>query len=103
GLSRAQDYLARAGLETTDFTFGREIATRRHVLAVRACAPGAVRVAERLIRWPDAPSADWQKGYLAGIFDAHGSYGGGILRVSNSDPRIVGRAASSLASFGFDV
>src|SRR5262245_59970106 len=100
GLARAQDDLAQAGLDPADFTFGREIATRQHVLAIRGRAPAAVRAAERLIRWPDAPGTDWQKGYLAGIFDAHGSHRGGALRIISSDPRVLGLAATSLTSFG---
>jgi len=44
-----------------------------------------VQTIERLIGWPDTPSADWRKGFLAGIFDAEGSYSRGILRIGNTD------------------
>ncbi|MGD0239226.1 MAG: intein-containing Rv2578c family radical SAM protein [Streptosporangiaceae bacterium] len=47
-------------------------------------------------------SADWRKGFLAGIFDAEGSYSGGILRIPNTDPEIINWITSSLESFGFD-
>ena len=32
---------------------------------------------------------EWYKGFLAGIFDAEGSFGGGIVRIANSDPTII--------------
>jgi DNA repair photolyase len=58
---------------------------------------------QRLIEWPDAPAPDWRKGFLAGIFDAEGSYSRGILRIANTDGEIISRAVSSLRFLGFDV
>src|SRR6202034_864091 len=43
---------------------------------------------------------DWRKGFLAGIFDAEGSYSGS-LRIPNTDPEIVRWTVSSLESLGF--
>ena len=43
----------------------------------------------RLIEWPDDPSHDWLFGFLAGIFDAEGSYSQGVWRMSNTDPEII--------------
>jgi DNA repair photolyase len=82
GLARTSDYLARAGISTS----------RRD----------EVRTIEWLIGWPLAPSTDWRKGFLAGIFDAEGGYNQGILRIANTDPEIIKWTASSLESFGFD-
>jgi DNA repair photolyase len=56
---------------------------------------------EKLISWPCTADPDWRKGFLAGIFDAEGSYSRGILRLSNTDPEIIGWIASSLDQFGF--
>src|SRR5439155_25104853 len=44
---------------------------------------------------------EWSKGFLAGIFDAEGSYSGGILRMSNTDLGIVDQIASALNRFAF--
>lgn len=52
-------------------------------------------------QWPDAPSDDWCKGFLAGIFDAEGSYRGGMLRISNTDRAILQQITSCLRRFGF--
>ncbi|HEY3858996.1 MAG TPA: PA0069 family radical SAM protein [Gammaproteobacteria bacterium] len=38
---------------------------------------------------------------MAGIFDAEGSYSQGVLRISNTDPVIIGQIERSLQSFGF--
>jgi sugar (pentulose or hexulose) kinase len=40
-------------------------------------------------------------GFLAGIFDAEGSYNNGVIRISNTDGAIIGWLESSLRAFGF--
>ncbi len=54
------------------------------------------------IGWPDDPSPDWRKGFLAGIFDAEGSCSRGILRISNTNPDIISWTVTSLRLLGFD-
>jgi DNA repair photolyase len=51
--------------------------------------------------WPRTSSLDWHKGFLAGIFDAEGSYSRGIWRVSNIDKDIIEQTAWSLSALGF--
>jgi DNA repair photolyase len=53
------------------------------------------------IAWPEAPTPEWQKGFLAGIFDAEGSYSQGVFRIANTDPEIISHTAAALTSFGF--
>ena len=55
----------------------------------------------RLIEWPQAPSLEWRKGFLAGLFDAGGSYAQGVLRISNTDPEILDWLGRSLDELGF--
>ena len=102
GLTRTADYLSRVGIRCREFTFAEESANRRRMTAIRTGRRDEVRTIEWLIGWPDDPSADWRKGFLAGIFDAEGSYSGGILRIPNTNPEIIGWTVSSLESFGFD-
>ena len=40
------------------------------------------------IRWPRRPDACWVKGFLAGIFDAEGSFGQ-VIRIANTDQEII--------------
>ncbi len=56
-----------------------------------------------LVAWPSVESTDWSKGFLAGIFDAEGSYSGGVLRISNTDSTIIDVTARSLRRLGFDL
>jgi DNA repair photolyase len=72
GLARTANYLARVGIGCREFTFSEESA-----------------------------SVDWRKGFLAGIFDAEGSYSGSP-RIPNADPEIINWITSSLESFGFN-
>jgi DNA repair photolyase len=101
-LDRTSTYLAQAGIATTQFTFSAATATRKRVLAIGTQARDNVCAIQWLIEWPDAPSQDWRKGFLAGIFDAEGSCSRGILRISNTDPSIIGWTRSCMSSLGFD-
>jgi len=101
-LHRTRDYLSHAGIATTEFTFAKATETRQRMMAIRAAARDQVRFIEQLVRWPDSPSTDWQKGFLAGIFDAEGSYSGG-LRISNTDGAIVGWTIACMTALGFGV
>ena len=102
GLSRTSEYLADAGINCREFTFTKESAARRLITAIRTNRPDEVRTIEWLTSRPLAPTPDWRKGFLAGIFDAEGSFSpGGVLRVSNTDSEIIDWIVSSLKSFGF--
>jgi len=102
-LDRTRDYLSQIGIATTEFTFAEATQTRQRMMAIRTAARDQVRFIEWLIRWPSSPGIDWQKGFLAGIFDAEGSYSGGILRISNTDRAIVGWTITCMAALGFGV
>jgi DNA repair photolyase len=101
GLDRAAGYLADVGIRCRGFTFSEESATRRPVAAIRTSRRDEVQTIEWLIGWPENPTLDWRKGFLAGIFDAEGSYSGS-LRIPNTDPEIINWTVSSLESLGFD-
>jgi DNA repair photolyase len=103
GLDRTAAYLARVGISCGRFIFSPLSATRRQMTAIYTGRRDDVQTIERLIGWPDTPSADWRKGFLAGIFDAEGSYSRGILRIGNTDPDIISWTVSSLDLLGFDV
>ena len=62
-----------------------------------------MRFIQWLTRWPTSPSLDWQKGFLAGIFDAEGSYSRGIWRMSNTDRAIIGWTIACMYALGFKV
>jgi DNA repair photolyase len=51
--------------------------------------------------WPTDPTNEWCRGFLAGIFDAEGSYSRGILRISSADDEILRWTQHGLDLLGF--
>jgi DNA repair photolyase len=102
-LDRTRDYLASMTIATSTITFAEASESRRKMLAIRTSVCDQVRCIEWLIRWPASPSLDWQKGFLAGIFDAEGSYSQGIWRMSNTDRAIIGWTIACMYALGFKV
>jgi DNA repair photolyase len=102
GLDRTSYCLATFGILTSQFTFTRATATQREIRGIRtATREGALSV-KRETEWPAHPCEDWYRGFLAGIFDAEGSYSRGTWRGSNTDQRIIDWTARALDEFGFD-
>jgi len=73
----------------------------RHYLGTFG-ARGNVQAVKHLIGWPSFPCEDWFHGFLAGIFDAEGSYSRGMWRVCHTDPQIIEWTTRSLDALGFD-
>ena len=88
-LARAQCYLDEMSVETRSFRFAAARGRHREIHAIRASSRPSVETIRELIAWPGRTSLEWYKGFLAGIFDAEGSFGGGIVRIANSDPTII--------------
>jgi DNA repair photolyase len=99
---RTRQYLAALDIETSGFVFQEAAGARKRLHAIRTSAGRQVVAIQQLIVWPQAPSAEWTKGFLAGTFDAEGHYGCGILRFSNTNLDILGEIASALDRLGFD-
>ncbi|SDG08814.1 intein C-terminal splicing region/intein N-terminal splicing region [Blastococcus aurantiacus] len=102
GLTRTQAYLAVEGIPTDQFEFSAATGDRRAMTAIRTSASATVARIGELVEWPIEPTRAWQRGFLAGIFDAEGSRSKGVLRISNSDDEILARTQDALAAYGFD-
>lgn len=100
-LHRTRAYLSDSGLATRDFVFQEAVGARRALSAIRSSSLGGISAIHELVLWPHSPSDEWRKGFLAGIFDAEGSYSRGILRISNTDPAIIDTLRAALTRFGF--
>jgi DNA repair photolyase len=100
-LRRAHVYLTDLGVGTTEFSYQEAVGERKALRAIRTSARAAVAAVEEIVRWPTAPSDQWRKGFLAGIFDAEGSYSLGVLRIANTDPAIIEQITSCLRRFEF--
>ena len=101
-LDRARRYLDGFAVATREFLFQAAAGSRKALGAIRTHARDSVSRISSLVEWPADPSLDWDKGFLAGIFDAEGSYSGGILRICNTDPRIIDTIRRALTRLGFD-
>jgi DNA repair photolyase len=101
-LERAQTFLRYMDLATERFEFCAASVNRRSMPAIRTHARHKVDRIRELIAWPSSATRTWQAGFLAGIFDAEGSYSGGILRIPNTDPVIIGWIGESLRALGFE-
>jgi DNA repair photolyase len=92
-LRRTKGYLAQLAVECREFVFAEGKAGRRPIRAISSCIRDGVPAIADVLAWPRTPSEGWCKGFLAGIFDAEGSFGGGpgggILRIANTDPVII--------------
>ncbi|MGB3682159.1 MAG: PA0069 family radical SAM protein [Rubrobacteraceae bacterium] len=100
-LQRAEEYLLGFEVATRGFVFQEAISGRMAMHAIRTSSRGHFELIQEIIAWPSAPSVSWRKGFMAGIFDAEGSYRDNTLRIHNTDPEIVDRVVHCLKSFGF--
>ncbi|MGH2732687.1 MAG: LAGLIDADG family homing endonuclease, partial [Actinomycetota bacterium] len=100
-LQRARTYLIDMGVASQEFLFQQAVGARKAMYGIRHSSAAGVAAITDTVCWLDDPSAAWCKGYLAGIFDAEGSYSRGILRIVNTDQVILERITSCLRRFGF--
>jgi len=100
-LLRSQDYLLDFDVPTYEFAFRAAIGNCRALHGVRASSRDLVNRVRGLIAWPTQPSKEWSAGFLAGIFDAEGSYSQKVFRICNTDREIIDWIMRSLGAFGF--
>ena len=101
-LDRAQLYLHGFGAVVRAGVHQRAVGNRRAVATIRTAKRASYERIEDVIGWPTAPSFSWRKGFLAGIFDAEGSWSHGNLCISNGDPTILEWITSCVDCFEFD-
>ncbi|HEX6711496.1 MAG TPA: PA0069 family radical SAM protein [Rubrobacter sp.] len=99
-LARTGEYLLNFEVATRSLDFQEAIAGRRTINAIRTGARKNVDRIQEIVTWPFIPSDSWCKGFLAGIFDAEGSYAGS-LRIHNTDKAIVDHVVLGLERLGF--
>jgi DNA repair photolyase len=100
-LQRSRRYLADFQVATREFLFQASASGRRELFAISNQSTAGFALINDLVTWPHAPSEDWTKGFLAGIFDAEGGYSSGALRISNTNLEILGHVVSAFDRLGF--
>jgi DNA repair photolyase len=101
-LRRTADFLGERGIRVHWFMFSVGSQARTWMRAIRTHRRDDVERIRGLIAWPAVPTEPWSRGFLAGIFDAEGSYSTGVLRISNTSLEILARASACLARLGFE-
>ncbi len=101
-LARSQTYLNDLEVATTEFELAAARAGYRAVRAIRTSTQSSFERITELVTIPEAPPVEWQRGFLAGIFDAEGSRSEHVLRISNKNRQLVDLISGSFATLGFD-
>ncbi|HLL40930.1 MAG TPA: hypothetical protein VK357_14895, partial [Rubrobacteraceae bacterium] len=100
-LERASRYLLDLGVATRSFIFQENVVGRKDIHAIRASSQRSVERIVEMVSWPASPSTNRSKGFLAGVFDAEGSYNTNTLRIHNTDPEIVEHTTRCLEAMDF--
>ncbi|WP_020014681.1 intein-containing Rv2578c family radical SAM protein [Promicromonospora sukumoe] len=95
-LTRSQDYLAEAGVPTNRRLFSAATERRQAIDGIFTSKRATVAAIRGMIEWPGMPTREWHAGFLAGIFDAEGSCDGQILRIANSDERMLSMTTGAM-------
>ncbi|HJQ70304.1 MAG TPA: hypothetical protein VKA70_15105 [Blastocatellia bacterium] len=95
-LKRAKEYLSGFGVETRDFEFCNRNGNKP-IHAIRNHSRTAFETITALIA--NRESSEWLRGWLAGIFDAEGSFSR-VVRVSNTDEQMLRITLEAFASLG---
>jgi DNA repair photolyase len=101
-LDRTSDFLRHFGVLSRRFLFDAGGERRRPLKAIRTGSRTSFESILNLIAWPSKPTGDWTRGFLAGVFDAEGSYSGGILRISNTDEALIRETCLAFARLGYN-
>ena len=101
-LLRTAAFLEDFGVPTRRFRFQEATSTRKGLNAIACSSRDNFLKIRNLVEWPRTPSATWMEGFLAGIFDAEGSYSCGILRISNTDDAIINETRLAFSRLGYD-
>ncbi len=100
-LVRARNYLLNFDISTNGSLFQAAVGSRRAMHAISAHSFTRVQSIRGLISWPTSPTREWSAGFIAGIFDAEGSFSQTVLRIKNTDAEIIGWIRECLRAFNF--
>jgi DNA repair photolyase len=100
-LDQARTFLREWGIGTEPFEFQKGTANTQVIYAIRTHARLKVELIRQLIAWPSRAPLSWALGFLAGIFDAEGSYSDGGIRISNTDGEIISWVGRCLQTLNF--
>jgi DNA repair photolyase len=96
-LDRSSCFLAEFGVATSWRPSDPDKPNYRPMTAISNQSKRGFDTIHALISWPSHPSEQWERGFLAGIFDAEGTHSSrDVLRIANTDPAIVAATVRAL-------
>lgn len=98
GIDRTKQYLNSFGIKTNDFLFDN--ADRPKLKAIGTTSPERYHAIKALTE--TVVDQEWERGWVAGIFDAEGSHSGSIIRITNGNEDMLSITERALSSYGFD-
>jgi DNA repair photolyase len=101
-LLRAESCLHQCRIETHQLAFAAASGSARAGDALGLQARFDAGRISGLMGGPGTASPSWSAGFLAGIFDAAGSYSDGVLRISSTDEALSGRIGECLRSLNME-
>lgn len=90
-LDRVRRYLGTFGAGMTGFRYERGGAGRTATMTLRTATP-----IDELTAWPDAPTDEWRRGFLAGVFDSEGGLDERGTRIGRRDSDAIELALKHL-------
>jgi DNA repair photolyase len=100
-LHRTRRFLSEFGVTTQEYIFQRATSNRKQLNGIVGNGQSNIAAIRRAIAFPHLPSMEWRKGFLAGIFDAEGSYSGALVRIANTNYAILELITSCLRQLSF--
>jgi DNA repair photolyase len=101
-LARTDEYLRVCQIEARNFVFAAAGENRKPMNAIGVQSRTKVDEILGLIAWPEMPALEWHAGFLAGIFDAEGSFSQTMLRITNTSGEVTRWIELSLRKLNFN-
>jgi DNA repair photolyase len=98
---RASRFLTELGVPTRGYIFQRGKADRKQLDGTVGNGSSHKAAISEIVAFPQLPSEEWRKGFLAGIFDAEGSGSATTVRIATTNHAFIGLVTSCLRHLGF--
>ncbi len=95
-LERAERYLQYFRIDTPRLELAAVAGSRRALQPIPMQSLGNAETAMRLLAASDRSQRAWHAGFLAAMFDAQGSYRGGVVRIPTTDAAVLAQLRESL-------
>ena len=100
-LQRTRRFLTEFGVTAREYIFQKAAGNLKQINGIVSNGSSNITAIRETIAFPHVPSIEWRKGFLAGIYDAEGSYSGAAVRIANTNHAILEMVTSCLRELDF--